>query len=540
MLAIVYGLATLAAFFVGYLVMMAYMFLTFIPMTFNMEMSAPVALAASGSNLFLAEKSLKADFKKDFWEGGKGRPAESYRVLQWDGKQWRPGPLFQQKLSFLSVVNGRLAGAGGDDVFLFDGLTPAAPVSMAPEIKSIAPVNGGLAVLYGVSSRALRLAYLGADLSVVKDGEPGLPQCSGSACGCDYKLAGAGDRLLAVWYDRGLKALKYSEIKDGEAGGAEELHLNQEQWSVFAGPDRILLLANSFHDPKERGWNSELGLWEWGGEQWKNLSTVKLPFMATIDTHAVEYRGHVLLCGEGFSETWREFDGREWKDVSQELGRAGAGPFGGMMQQYRRMGRGMMLLTWAFYFFPLLVVAAAHYHFRRVKYPYIFAGGRQVELASFGRRFIAFAIDWAICSAPFMTASFLLMDKQFEYMEAMFTDPGKFALYLTVMMGLTLCFLLVPLLYFFLQERKWGRTLGKKLMGLRVIMEQGEPLTGMGAFLRNLVRLPEMIILYIPVIICVAATIKYQRLGDLAGKTIVIRESGAAPPAPPWPPLPGP
>jgi uncharacterized RDD family membrane protein YckC len=72
-----------------------------------------------------------------------------------------------------------------------------------------------------------------------------------------------------------------------------------------------------------------------------------------------------------------------------------------------------------------------------------------------------------------------------------------------------------------------GRTLGKRLLGLVVVDVQGIPATSRQHFLRGLFWLVE-VILWVPIplgMILVAITERRQRLGDMVGGTIVLRET---------------
>ena len=68
-----------------------------------------------------------------------------------------------------------------------------------------------------------------------------------------------------------------------------------------------------------------------------------------------------------------------------------------------------------------------------------------------------------------------------------------------------------------------GRTLGKHVLGLRVLTDQGRPINGEQAVLRNLFRTVD---LFFPLVSLIAASRGryYQRLGDMVAGTIVIVE----------------
>jgi uncharacterized RDD family membrane protein YckC len=70
-----------------------------------------------------------------------------------------------------------------------------------------------------------------------------------------------------------------------------------------------------------------------------------------------------------------------------------------------------------------------------------------------------------------------------------------------------------------------GRTPGKRWTGLRVLREDGRPVDLLSSAIRNIVRLVDGLpLMYLPAMASVLVTRRNQRLGDLAGSTIVVRE----------------
>lgn len=74
-----------------------------------------------------------------------------------------------------------------------------------------------------------------------------------------------------------------------------------------------------------------------------------------------------------------------------------------------------------------------------------------------------------------------------------------------------------------------GQTLGKRMLGLRVVSTAGLPITGGQAVLRNLLWAFDGVwpFAYLPAIACMMLTKRFQRLGDLAAGTMVIIERRA-------------
>jgi hypothetical protein len=82
--------------------------------------------------------------------------------------------------------------------------------------------------------------------------------------------------------------------------------------------------------------------------------------------------------------------------------------------------------------------------------------------------------------------------------------------------------------YFILFEIIWsGQTPGKRIVGVRVLRENGYPIRPVDSTVRNLVRIVD----YLPVFYAIGVTVmlfngRSRRLGDFAAGTIVVREGG--------------
>jgi hypothetical protein len=92
---------------------------------------------------------------------------------------------------------------------------------------------------------------------------------------------------------------------------------------------------------------------------------------------------------------------------------------------------------------------------------------------------------------------------------------------------LSVAIVAVSLLYFFLCEALWGQTLGKRLLGLRVLMRDGRPATAKAVSLRTLTRIVEDGPIGLAVFL--ASGKRRGRFGDLLGDTIVARPAPGLP-----------
>src|SRR5438094_6540980 len=99
---------------------------------------------------------------------------------------------------------------------------------------------------------------------------------------------------------------------------------------------------------------------------------------------------------------------------------------------------------------------------------------------------------------------------------------------LAFLLGLLISFVIV-VGYFWALEALWsGKTLGKYVMGLRVVGDLGQPLTFTAASIRNLVRIVDFLPLFYGLgLVVLFINGRGKRLGDLAAGTLVVRDREA-------------
>lgn len=151
-------------------------------------------------------------------------------------------------------------------------------------------------------------------------------------------------------------------------------------------------------------------------------------------------------------------------------------------------------------------------------------------LASIGNRFIACAIDHAIQTFALIIiflGFFLLANT--SNLESAFSTAPK---WVYAVMIIVLFLILTGYFAFF--EWLWsGQTPGKRWLKLRVIREDGRPITFWEASVRNLIRSFDMMPapFYSIGLISVFSTTRDQRIGDMVAGTVVVREREAEAPA---------
>lgn len=156
----------------------------------------------------------------------------------------------------------------------------------------------------------------------------------------------------------------------------------------------------------------------------------------------------------------------------------------------------------------------------------------EFALASIGNRFLAVTIDHFIQFLSMFVIIWIMLtiagyssSDVVDASDKIFTEMPKW-----VTAILIIALFLTFAGYFILFEWLWnGQTPGKRLLKLRVIREDGRPLTLWEAIARNLLRIgdavPGFIIpVYSVGLIVIFLSSRDQRLGDVFAGTVVIRE----------------
>lgn len=85
----------------------------------------------------------------------------------------------------------------------------------------------------------------------------------------------------------------------------------------------------------------------------------------------------------------------------------------------------------------------------------------------------------------------------------------------------------VWLAYYVGAEAAWGSTVGKRLLGIRVVDENGCRVDLGAALVRNVVRVVDFLFFYLIGFLVAAASPRRQRLGDQLAGTVVVRAGRA-------------
>lgn len=140
-----------------------------------------------------------------------------------------------------------------------------------------------------------------------------------------------------------------------------------------------------------------------------------------------------------------------------------------------------------------------------------------LELAGLGSRAAAGLVDTLVASSGLLLLFWLVT------LVGLTNVSGTLANWVVALVILVFSFLFLA--YFVLFEAlNGGRTPGKQLLGIRVVMETGHAITPTAAVVRGLFRLLDYIPPLVPGLVMIFLLRRNQRMGDLVAGTIVVRD----------------
>ncbi|MDX6382383.1 MAG: hypothetical protein QOI57_3407 [Rubrobacteraceae bacterium] len=132
-----------------------------------------------------------------------------------------------------------------------------------------------------------------------------------------------------------------------------------------------------------------------------------------------------------------------------------------------------------------------------------------------GRRVLAIIIDGILLGLVFGLMSFLFGT----------ASTGEGGANASLNGVAALVYFLIAFAYFTILEGYLGQTVGKMLLGIKVVREDNGEVPGIGAAaIRTLLRIIDGLFFYLVGFIAVMASAKRQRLGDMAAHTLVVRK----------------
>lgn len=145
------------------------------------------------------------------------------------------------------------------------------------------------------------------------------------------------------------------------------------------------------------------------------------------------------------------------------------------------------------------------------------------QTAGLGSRAAAMLIDTVILLLVNLTVFILFGIVLFGKEEEFFLDSGNYAIATVILL-----IFVVNFGYFLFLEAFWGgQTIGKRLLGIRVIRDNGQPATFISSTIRNLFRIVDSLPsgYFLGALVCFFHS-RDKRIGDLVAGTIVVVETG--------------
>jgi uncharacterized RDD family membrane protein YckC len=149
-----------------------------------------------------------------------------------------------------------------------------------------------------------------------------------------------------------------------------------------------------------------------------------------------------------------------------------------------------------------------------------------LEFAEIGRRGIAWVVDLFVISfIAAWPAAYFFPDSENMSVDELTNDARLVAIMLAIY-----------IVYPWLMEALRGQTLGKMVVGIKVVREDGSPVGVWQSLVRSVLRVVDGLFVGIVGALLIATSRKQQRLGDRVAHTIVVRrnESSRRFPGPPF------
>jgi uncharacterized RDD family membrane protein YckC len=145
-------------------------------------------------------------------------------------------------------------------------------------------------------------------------------------------------------------------------------------------------------------------------------------------------------------------------------------------------------------------------------------GEGSLEYAGIALRFVAVLLDAFIVLLPLALVVGVMTGGGYSESRDGYANAG-----IEIGGSAFLLLLVLAVGYYVVAEAATGMTLGKGMVGIRVVGEDGKPVTFGAALVRNLVRVVDAFFFYLVGFLFAALSPRQQRLGDRAAHTVVVR-----------------
>jgi uncharacterized RDD family membrane protein YckC len=300
-----------------------------------------------------------------------------------------------------------------------------------------------------------------------------------------------------------------------DAPGAVPLDDSWEPVAAVDGHWGALDLAGTpavYTTPRD-GMQGSIRLFRPSAERWEKILEIPSPvFSISSSVLPAGPADTVLLASAGAFGNARVATMRDGKTVSEKhVGKSVMpGIFGGMM-----LGLSASIVAVGMGF--AIALSLLMPRFRRIDHV---AAGGAARYAPVWRRAVAEVIDAVVLAGP-LVFSYASLFRGLGELDASFRPDQlfmKFGLVAASFAWLGAMFLVYAGL-----EGRWGATPGKYALGIRTVGTDLRPCGFVRALVRNLLTVVDGFFYFLVGLIVIALTENWQRIGDLAARTIVIR-----------------
>ncbi len=145
------------------------------------------------------------------------------------------------------------------------------------------------------------------------------------------------------------------------------------------------------------------------------------------------------------------------------------------------------------------------------------------NLAGLGQRIVAFIFDSIVLGLAVTATIMAFVFARVEILPLHSLVIMNFLVWRMAHPLLWIIFTAIPFVYYVVLEKSSGQTLGKRLMGIRVVKTNGERCDLVSALVRNALRFIDNLFFGLIGILLIASTRKKQRLGDIFAQTVVVK-----------------
>jgi uncharacterized RDD family membrane protein YckC len=517
-----------AIFFLAQLVLpMAIMFLVMMPMMIDQAVSMPDLDHAAlwRDELWFVERTTKVDWRNP----EASAPRLSLRHLRVSDLSPAGPPL---------AIEGAKGSAGpdllpiGDRLWLIEGgrVSYYAAGRLTRLTEGKAPRRASRAFAYGGRPAVISLGTPPALATL--DGEAsrarwverplplGLPPEAGALRSLQSVEAGGDLHLVAELCTEEPErcSLEYRAVEQDAWVSLVDDACSCSTWTVVALGDRPAVVLSD----GRQGHENDLAIVTVtsGGPRRQRLDAGESRRLGWRRWRALPQGNRLLLVSQGMPGSLsilEVVDGR----VARSVSKPGSFPFGANMMGLMVIPQTLPMLL------SLLLAFLLTTQMRRHRVPdYVFDGTRRA-FASLWRRALAQVVDLVPLGAGFALPAVFVW-RLFSDPESIVERGPTFPLwFFGLFAAAVLCGLLVLVIFSYLEGR-FGKTPGKWLLRIRVLGTDLRPCGFGRALLRNLLTFVDGFFNFLVGVLLVALTENWQRLGDLAARTIVVADERAS------------